>query len=69
MFTCFDTFCTNLAVSGIAPQMLQEIMGHSSFETTRKYLHINPLHLKHQVANFSVLESPKGNLISLEKVG
>jgi len=47
------TFATMFAVKGGPSAILQEIMGHESFQTTQKYLHPQPEDLKRQHIKYS----------------
>ena len=43
------TFCSHLAMRGAAPTAIQELAGHESFETTKRYLHLAPVMLRETV--------------------
>jgi site-specific recombinase XerD len=39
------TYCTNLAAQGLAPWILQILMGHSDLKMTQRYVHLTPADL------------------------
>ena len=47
------TFATMFSIKGGAPEILQLIMGHESFQTTQKYLHPQPQDLRKQHLKYS----------------
>ncbi len=40
------TYATNLAEAGIAPEVLQRLMGHAHFDQTLAYIHLAPEHIR-----------------------
>ena len=45
------TFASQLVMSGVSLRDVQELMGHQNFETTLRYAHLSPGHVKKQVLN------------------
>lgn len=50
------SFLSALLANDVNPVLLQEIAGHRSFETTRRYLHINNSQTQEAVAKISLLK-------------
>ncbi|HEX7017686.1 MAG TPA: tyrosine-type recombinase/integrase [Patescibacteria group bacterium] len=50
------TFLSTLLANDVNPVLLQELAGHRSFETTRRYLHINNQQTQKAVAKISLLK-------------
>ncbi len=50
------TFISALLANDVNPALLQELAGHRSFETTRRYLHINNHQTKAAVAKITLLK-------------
>lgn len=50
------TFLSTLLANNVNPVLLQELAGHRSFETTRRYLHINNQQTQQAVAKISLLK-------------
>lgn len=50
------TFLSTLLANDVNPVLLQELAGHRSFETTRRYLHINNQQTQNAVAKISLLK-------------
>jgi integrase len=38
------TFCSHLAMLGVAAQVIQKLAGHSSLAVTERYMHLSPAH-------------------------
>lgn len=38
------TFCSHLAMMGVAAQTIQKLAGHSSLSVTERYMHLSPEH-------------------------
>jgi integrase len=54
------SFATNLAEAGASAVQLSEFLGHTSFETTKKfYTHLKPEHLRGLVERVGTSEKPK----------
>ena len=43
------TFASQLVMSGVSLRDVQELMGHQNYETTLRYAHLSPDHVKKQV--------------------
>lgn len=50
------TFLSTLLANNVNPVLLQELAGHRSFETTRRYLHINNKQTQKAVSTISLLK-------------
>ena len=46
---CRHTFCSRLVSSGVPLLEVQQLAGHKSFQTTLRYAHLSPDHLKRAV--------------------
>ena len=36
------TFCSHLAIAGVAAKAIQELAGHADLKTTMRYMHLSP---------------------------
>lgn len=48
------TFCSVLVMAGVDLRTVQELAGHSSYETTLQYAHLSQTHLKSAVLNLTI---------------
>lgn len=57
LHTLRHTFASHLVIAGVNLREVQELMGHQSYETTLRYAHLSPEHVKKQVARLPYAES------------
>ena len=50
------TFCSHLAMRGASPKAIQELAGHSSLNTTQRYMHLSPGASRHAI---DLLDAPR----------
>jgi site-specific recombinase XerD len=53
------TFCSHLAMRGVAARAIQELAGHQDLRTTQRYMHLSPMAIESAIR---LLESPGGLL-------
>ena len=51
LHTLRRTFASQLVMAGVPLRDVQDLMGHQSFQTTLRYAHLSPDHVKRQVLN------------------
>ena len=51
LHTLRHTFASQLVMAGVSLRDVQELMGHQNFQTTLRYAHLSPDHVKKQVLN------------------
>lgn len=51
LHTLRHTFASQLVMAGVSLRDVQELMGHQNFETTLRYAHLSPDHVRKQVLN------------------
>ncbi len=47
------TFASHLVMAGIDLKIVQELLGHKSFEMTLRYAHLSPNHKRMAIENFA----------------
>ena len=56
LHTLRRTFASQLVMAGVSLRDVQDLMGHQSFQTTLRYAHLSPDHVKRQVLNLPFAE-------------
>ncbi len=61
---CYNTFCTNMAKSGMNPKTLQYIMGHSDIGVTlNTYTHVQYEDAKKRMGKIFEVKSKRKNIM------